>query len=144
MKILSWFLVLAGVAGLVAVRMFEENLFYDPFLQYFKSAYKDEVFPDFAWGNLILGHFFRFLLNFILSLLIVHSLFKKAQWTAQAAALMVIAFAVTFPIYVYCIHTQFEIGYLFSFYIRRFVIQPLVLLLIIPVFYYRKKLMRTI
>ncbi len=45
MKILSWFLVLAGVFGLIAVRMFEEPLFYDPFLQYFKSADKNAIFP---------------------------------------------------------------------------------------------------
>lgn len=142
MKILSWFLVLAGVFGLVCVRMFEETLFYDPFLQYFKSAYKNETFPNYEWGSLILGHLFRFLLNLILSLVIVQFMFKNITWTAQAAALIVTAFAITFPIYLYCIHTQFEIGYLFSFYIRRFVIQPLVLLLIIPVFYYRKKLAR--
>jgi len=125
MKILSWFLVLAGVFGLIAVRMFEEPLFYDPFLQYFKSADKNAIFP---------------LLNLIFSLVIVQFLFKNTKWTAQAAALIVIAFAITLPIYLYCIHTNFEIGYLFSFYIRRFVIQPLVLLLIIPVFYYRRKL----
>lgn len=140
MKILSWFLVLAGVFGLIAVRMFEEPLFYDPFLQYFKSADKNEVFPLYDWGSLILGHLFRFLLNLIFSLVIVQFLFKNTRWTAQAAALIVIAFAITLPIYLYCIHTNFEIGYLFSFYIRRFVIQPLVLLLIIPVFYYRRKL----
>ena len=55
--------------------------------------------------------------------------------------IMGIVFAITLPIYLYCIHTKFEIGYLFSFYMRRFVIQPLILLVIIPLFYYRKKTM---
>nr|WP_295221722.1 exosortase F system-associated protein [uncultured Chryseobacterium sp.] len=49
-------------------------------------------------------------------------------------------FLITFPIYLYCIYDRFETGYLFSFYMRRFVIQPLILLLIIPMFYYRKHL----
>jgi len=52
----------------------------------------------------------------------------------QAAALIFLVFLITFPIYLYCIHTKFEVGYLFSFYVRRFVIQPLVVLLIIPMF----------
>ena len=60
----------------------------------------------------------------------------------QAVVLMLLVFAITFPIYLYCIHTKFEIGYLFSFYMRRFVIQPLILLLIIPLFYYRKQQLR--
>ncbi|WP_280703935.1 exosortase F system-associated protein [Chryseobacterium sp. BIGb0186] len=59
----------------------------------------------------------------------------------QGAILILIIFAITFPIYLYCISDKFEIGRLFSFYMRRFVIQPLILLLIIPLFYYRKQMM---
>lgn len=142
MKILRWILVLAGIAGLVAVRAGEETLFYDPFLEYFRSADKREIFPQFNWVLLVLHHVFRFTMNMLLSLMIIQLLFKNTKWTAQAAVLIGMAFAVTFPIYLYCIYTKFEIGYLFSFYMRRFVIQPLILLLIIPIFYYRKKLLR--
>lgn len=141
MKVLSWFFVLAGIAGIVSVRIFEESLFYDPFLNYFHDATKNAKFPDFEWTKLILSHLFRFILNLISSCIIIHFIFKNKSWTVQGAILITIIFAITFPIYLYCVSDRFENGYLFSFYIRRFVIQPLILLLIIPLFYYRKQIL---
>lgn len=140
MKILSWFLVIAGVLGLIGVRLLEDRLFYDPFLDYFHEAIKNIKFPEFVWGKLIIGHLFRFILNLFFSCLIIQFLFKNKQWTLQGALLITIIFIITFPIYLYCIYDRFDIGYLFSFYMRRFVIQPLILLLIVPMFYYRKQI----
>ena len=138
MKILNWIIVILGIFGLIGVRMMEDRLFYDPFLDYFHLANKDAVFPDFVWFKLVLNYLFRFLLNLILSAVVVHFIFLNKQWTVQALVFLLIVFAITFPLYLYAISTKFEIGYLFSFYMRRFVIQPLILLLIIPMFYYRK------
>lgn len=142
MKILSWFLLLAGVCGLVGVRMLEDTIFYDPFLNYFHEANRNISLPQFEWRKLILSHLFRFILNLFFSCIIIHFLFKNKEWTMQGAVLITIIFAITFPIYLYCIYNQFEIGYLFSFYMRRFVIQPLILLLIVPLFYYRKQMLQ--
>ena len=140
MKILNWFIVIIGILGLIGVRAIEDRAFYDPFLDFFHEANKKADFPEFDWGKLVINHIFRFLLNLAFSALIIHFLFRKRQWTVQAVVLMLLVFAITFPIYLYCISTKFEIGYLFSFYMRRFVIQPLILLLIVPMFYYRKQL----
>lgn len=142
MKILSWFFVATGVLGLIGVRMFEDKIFYDPFLEYFHEADKSVVFPSFEWGKLITSHLLRFILNLFFSCLIIHFLFKNKEWTLQGALLIIIVFAITFPVYLYCIGNRFEIGYLFSFYMRRFVIQPLILLLIVPLFYYRKQVLQ--
>ena len=140
MKLINWFLVALGIFGLISVRIFEEQLFYDPFLKYFHEANKNAQFPDFLWGKLIWNYFLRFFLNLIISAAVIYFLFRNKNWTFQAVILMVLVFAITFSLYLYCIYTRFEIGYLFSFYMRRFVIQPLILLLIIPLFYYRKHL----
>lgn len=141
MKVLSWLLVLTGIAGIVSVRIFEDSLFYDPFLNYFHDATKNAKFPDFEWTRLILSHLFRFVLNLVSSCIIIHFIFKNKSWTVQGAVLISIIFAITFPIYLFCVSDRFETGHLFSFYIRRFVIQPLILLLIIPLFYYRKQIL---
>ena len=125
MKPLRILLVIFGIFGLIGVRMVEESLFYDPFLNYFHAADKNAQFPDFEWTKLIFNYLFRFSLNLALSALIVHFIFKKKEWTMQAVVLMLLVFAITFPIYM-----------------RRFVIQPLTLLLIIPLFYYRKQLLK--
>jgi exosortase F-associated protein len=139
MKILNWLFVIIGIFGLISIRMLEGQIFYDPFLHYFHEANKNALFPDFEGEKLLLNYLFRFLLNLLFSAIIVYFIFKNKEWTIQAIVLMVIVFAITLPLYLYCIHTKFEIGYLFSFYMRRFVIQPFILLLIIPLFYYRKK-----
>ncbi len=139
MKLINWIFVAFGVAGLIGVRVFEDRLFYDPFLDFFHAENKS-ILPKFEWIPLIFGHLFRFILNLFFSLVVVHFLFKNKKWTVQAAALIVIVFALTFPVYLYCVTTNFNIGLLFSFFIRRFVIQPLALLLIVPLFYYRKSL----
>lgn len=141
MKILNWFLVIVGVFGLVGVRMLEDQIFYDPFLNFFHEGNKDIPFPEFEWGKLIISHIFRFVLNLFFSCVIIHFLFKNKEWTVQGAVLISIIFVITFPIYLFCISDRFDIGYLFSFYMRRFVIQPLILLLIVPLFYYRKQMM---
>ncbi|MBO6184036.1 MAG: exosortase F system-associated protein [Chryseobacterium sp.] len=140
MRILSWFLVILGVCGLFSVRILEDQIFYDPFLNFFHEGNKNISFPEFEWGKLIISHIFRFVLNLFFSCVIIHFLFKNKEWTVQGAVLISIIFIITFPIYLYCISNRFDIGYLFSFYMRRFVIQPLILLLIVPLFYYRKQM----
>lgn len=140
MKILNFILVFAGIFGLISVRFLEDKIFYDPFLEFFKADYKVAQVPDFIWGKLILSHFFRFALNLVFSAIVVHFMFLNRKWTLQAVVLIAVAFVFFFPIYLWCLYSKMEIGYLFTFSVRRFVIQPIILLLIIPIFYYRKKL----
>ena len=140
MKILNFILVFAGILGLISVRSLEDKIFFDPFLEFFKADYKVAQVPDFIWGKLMLSHFFRFALNLIFSAIVVHFMFLNNKWTIQAVVLMAVAFLFFFPIYLWCLYSKMEIGYLFTFSVRRFVIQPIILLLIIPIFYYRKKL----
>ena len=142
MKILNCVFVAIAIFGLTAVRMVADQLFYDPFQAFFDLANKHAELPDFKWTPLIMNYLFRFGLNLVLSAAVVYFIFKNKQWTLQAIVLMLIVFAITFPLYLYCIHTQFDIGYLFSFYMRRFVIQPLILLLIILLFYYPKHIQK--
>lgn len=142
MKILNWILVFVGILGLVSVRFLEDKIFYDPFLAFFKGNYKVAQIPEFLWGKLIISHFFRFFLNLFFSAVVIHFMFLNKKWTLQAVVLITVAFLFFFPIYLWCLYTKMEIGYLFTFSVRRFVIQPIILLLIIPIFYYRKKLMK--
>lgn len=141
MKIIDWIGVFIGIFGLIGVRFLEDKIFYDPFLPYFHLANKQAVFPNFEWTKLVFSHLFRFVLNLIFSLVVIYFGFKNRSWTLQAAVMIVLVFVLTFPIYLYCLYDRFELGYLFSFYIRRFVIQPMVLLLLLPLFYYRKQIL---
>ncbi|MDY3521802.1 exosortase F system-associated protein [Riemerella anatipestifer] len=128
--------VILGIIGLIGVRFLEETLFYDPFLIYFKTMDGAKVFPVFQWRKLVSGHLFRLILNLFFSLIIVYFLFKDKTKTMLACVLMLLVFLITFPIYLYLVYTEFDSGLLLAFYVRRFVIQPIILLLIIPMFYY--------
>ncbi|MEC5394161.1 exosortase F system-associated membrane protein [Bergeyella sp. RCAD1439] len=139
-RVVNGLMVLVGISGLILVRVMEDRLFYDPFLEYFHSSASSEAFPSVDWLRLIVGHFFRFFLNLFFSLIVIHFMFGNPRWTKQAALLLGIVFGVTFPLYLYCVGSQFAVGQLFSFYVRRFVIQPLFLLLLVPMFYYRREL----
>lgn len=138
MKYLNWLGVALCILGLIGVRFLEEVLFYDPFLAYFRGETTD--FPAFEWGRLVGSHLLRFSLNLLFSVGIIQFLFQNKRWTAQAMVLIVLLFLLFFPAYLYSLSTEFGWGELLSFYIRRFVIQPLAILLIVPLFYHRKKL----
>lgn len=142
MRILNWILAIVGICGLIGIRMVESKIFYDPFLEYFHQANKQISVPEFVWSKLILNHLFRFLLNIIFSAIVLQAFFNNKKWTIQGVLLMILVFVITFLIYLYCLHTKLDIGYLFTFYMRRFVIQPIILLLIIPLFYYRKMMLK--
>ncbi|SDE70663.1 exosortase F system-associated membrane protein [Riemerella columbipharyngis] len=140
-KIISWILVLLGILGLISVKFLEGKIFYDPMIKYFSAdGFSHPDFPHLHWGKLIVGHLFRFFLNAFFSTVIIQFMFRNKLWTLQAVVLISVVFAITFPMYLYCLYTEFQWGVLISFYIRRFVIQPLLLLMIIPIFYYKKEM----
>lgn len=131
-------LFLIFMAGLIGVRVVEDELFYDPFLNYFRFEGL-RPYPQIQWLPLILHHLLRYGLNVLCSCGIVYALFGERKKVKETAVLMLAVFGVVFPIYLWCLATHMEIGELLTFYIRRFVIQPILLLLIIPIFYFQKK-----
>lgn len=138
MKRSKWFFVMVCVCCLIGVRMVESKFFYDPFLDFFKDL-PHGMFPNFEWRKLVLSHILRFIFNLMFSLGIIYFLFRDRKWTFQAGILIILSFIIFFPIYLYCLYTRFEFGELFAFYVRRIVIQPVPLLVLIPMFYYLAK-----
>jgi exosortase F-associated protein len=122
----------------VLVRFYEYILFYDPFLAYFRSDFNHIPLPDFDAFRLILSLVFRYSLNMIISLVLIYVVFKDKMMIQFSFLLYLIAFLglmVSFfgVIYFYGSHNNFLL-----FYIRRFLIQPIFVLLFIPGFYYQK------
>ena len=130
-------LILFGL--LVLIRVFENRLFYDPFLMFFKNDYlyidspRREVFKLTAFTGL------RFLMNTLLSLGILYVLFKDKNIVKFSTILYGMAFLVLIILYLYFVINPRQEDYYLFFNIRRFLIQPLLLLLLIPAFYYYKQ-----
>lgn len=133
-----FFLIAIALLFLILVRTFEHQLFYDPFLVFFKSNYQNQVLPDFKGLQLFFGLFFRYGLNTILSLFVVYLLFKDKKMLLFSFWLYLIFFIVLCGIFFGMLIFNSHPNYLVLFYVRRFLIQPLFLVLFVPAFYYQK------
>src|SRR5690606_16879086 len=186
------FIVLVGL--LVLIRVFEAQLFYVPYLAFFKNDYlyidspRQEVFKLAAFTTLryvlnsvislgilfvlfkdlsiikfsvliyVLAYVvfmslflyfiiylkqyfisFRYVLNSLISLCILFVLFKDLSIIKFSVLIYALAYVVFMSLFLYfVIHPKQEDYYLF-FNVRRFLIQPLMALLLIPAFYYHKQ-----
>lgn len=132
MAILLLILALAGIRG------FEEVLFYDPFLIYFKNDYLNVPWPKFDLLKLSGSLSLRFSLNTVLSILIIHIIFKNSNTTKFATILYFIIFLLLFFTFLVLIHFGDEKHNFLLFYLRRFLIHPIFLILFLPAFYFQK------
>ena len=124
---------------LVAIRVFENVLFYDPFSNYFKSDYLNLSFPSFDGLKLFFAMSFRYFLNAIISLGIIHLLFSEKSLTQFASFLYLVFFVFLIVAFFSVVFYSDHGNNFILFYIRRFLIQPLFLLLFLPAFYYQQR-----
>tara|TARA_B100000767_G_C19696565_1_gene506427 strand:- start:134 stop:565 length:432 start_codon:yes stop_codon:yes gene_type:complete len=120
------------------VRAFESQLFYDPLLEYFKNDYLYKPIYDMDVWRLTLNMLFRYALNSLISLGFIWVLFKRKDYLKFSGYFLILAFIVLIVIFVLLLRDNFEGGYLLLFYVRRFIIHPLFILLLLPAFYYQK------
>lgn len=120
------------------VRAFESQLFYDPLLEYFKNDYLYKPIYDMDVPCLTLNLLFRYTLNSLISLGLIWVLFKRSDYLKFSVYFLILAFTFLIVVFVLLLRDNLESGYLLLFYIRRFIIHPLFLLLLLPAFYYQK------
>lgn len=127
------------VVFLVLIRAYEDNLFYDPFLDYFKSDYQKFPIPMLDKSQLFFGLFCRYFLNTIISLAIIYILFKDVDAVKFASVLYFIFFVILIGAFFFIVTNNDEVNKMSLFYVRRFLIQPIFLLLFVPAFYFQKQ-----
>ena len=121
----------------IIIRMFENQLFYDPFLDYFKSE-STLTYPNYNSSKLYFNLLVRYFLNTITSLSIVYIIFKDLN-ILKFSAILYLVFFIILVIGFYVFLNYFdESQKLILFYIRRFIIQPIFILLFLPAFYFQK------
>lgn len=135
---LSIFLIGLTLVLLACIRAFETKIFYDPFVAFYKSEYFHKPLPNFNSVKLFLNLLFRYSLNSSLSIFIIYKLFSDKAILKIAVYLYVIIGLIL--ITSFCVYLYSEKpDYMILFYIRRFLLQPVLLVLFIPAFYYQKK-----
>jgi exosortase F-associated protein len=124
--------------ALVMIRAVASNLFYDPFIEYFKNDYLHQPIPVFSGSKLLTNLFFRYSLNTVISLTIIYLAFQNKLFLKFSVKFYVFAFIVLIITFMIILKGELKNGYLFAFYIRRFIIHPLFVLLLLPAFYYKQ------
>lgn len=135
-KWLRFLLIPLLIFGLILVRGYEEVLFYDPFLAFFKGDYLHNPLPEHDLTKIAINVSFRYLLNSALSVGIIWLLFQDIRKLKFTAFVLIAFLIILLPLYLYMIEIGFKLGENVGFYIRRFLIQPMILLILIPAFYY--------
>lgn len=131
---------IAGISVLVIllalIRHYESQLFYDPLLEFYNSDYLQNKLPPIRSTELLLNVLFRFLLNSIISLAIIYVAFVDKSILRFSFYLYLILFAVALPVFMFLLFTIENENYLALFYVRRFLIQPIFVIILLPAFYY--------
>jgi len=132
-----WSLFLIGL--LVGIRLFEDQLFYDPFLSYFKSEFTHTKLPQFNVFKLFFSLGMRFYLNTVISLFLLYVIFKDTKIVKFSILLYMILGSILLISFLFVLNFFGEENKMALFYLRRFLIQPIFILLFIPAFYYQKQ-----
>lgn len=131
-----WSLFLIGL--LICIRLFEDNLFYDPFLAYFKSEYAHAKLPQFNVFKLFFSLGMRFYFNSVISLFLLYVIFKDTKIVKFSMLLYMILGSILMISFIFVLTFFGEENKMTLFYLRRFLIQPIFIMLFIPAFYYQK------
>lgn len=132
-------IALLCMMGFVFVRFRESELFYDPFISFFKGYYQESPLPSLEKGRLFLNLTARFSIHMLLSLVILWVAFMEKGIIKFAAILYGIIFLGLMLVLVYQIDT-YRIGANGGlFYTRKFLIQPLLIFIMLPAFFYYRK-----
>lgn len=123
---------------LIMVRAFAQQLFYDPFIEYFKYDFLNKPIPVFSGSKLLISIFFRYTINTIISLAIIYLAFQNKNFLKFSFKFYILAFIVLNITFFIILKGELKSGYLFAFYIRRFIIHPLFVLVLLPAFYYKQ------
>ena len=136
-KVVRLLLVVLMVGILIVIRGFVAPYFYDPLRDYFLSDYLHVPVPDIDLIHFFLHLFLRYFLNTIISLTLIYLIFKNLTLVQFSVKFYIYAFVILgFTLYL-ILQFQISDNYMLLFYVRRFLIHPLFVFILLPAFYYQ-------
>ena len=127
---------LAVLLLLVAVRLNESRWFPEKLIDFFgKDLYPDNPLPALGFTDYI-SLLLRYLTNSILSIVFLHVWFGNERITRFLVKFFAATGIVLLLLFGIAVYTYQPGQYLFLFYIRRLIIQPVWLFILFPVIYY--------
>lgn len=137
-KLTRYILVFILILVLMAIRGFEDVLFYDPYLTFFENDYLYIDNPRREVAKLVLFTSLRYLLNTLASLGILYLIYNDKIMIKFSIVLYGLAYVLLLIPFLYFVINPRQEDYYLFFNVRRFLIQPIGLILLLPAFYYYK------
>ena len=137
-KRLRLILIFVCFLALVAIRFFEDILFYDPYLKFFENDYLYIDSPRRETAKLVVFTSLRYLLNFLISIVILYFAFQSKSLVKFSGFIYLFAFVFLLAAFLYFVINPKQEQYYLFFNLRRFLIQPIILLVLLPAFYYQR------
>jgi exosortase F-associated protein len=136
---IKYILLFILIGLLILIRFYEDQLFYDPYGSFFQNDYLYIDSPRREAFKLVLFTTLRFALNTIVSLSILFVVFKDWSVIKFSGIIYTIAYVIFMALYLYFVLSPSQEDYYLFFNVRRFLIQPIILILLLPAFYYHKQ-----
>ena len=127
-----------GIGCFILIRFFEDHLFYDPYLNFFKNDYLYIDSPRRETFNVVLSTTLRYILNSLISLVIIYIVWQDKSIVKFASLIYGISYFFLVIVFIYFVVNPKKEDYYLFFNLRRFLIQPLILIILLPAFYYNK------
>lgn len=126
-----------GFIGLALVYVLQKKLFYDPFLDFIYNPISDN-YPDLEVGKYVFSKLFRFLLNDGLAIVIIYGIFGPGKYVKFATYILLFGLVVLLPVYLVLVIFFYPETYAFLNHLHRLVLNPVLMMLLIPAFYSQK------
>mgnify|MGYP003644457569 FL=1 len=138
-KIISVVLIVISLLGLASVRLLENDLFYDPFIAYFKSNFQLQQLPDVDKGLYLISTVFRYFINLLFTVCMIWFLYKSKEFVKATLWVHLFSFIILLAAFFILLPLEDEWVKMTLFYIRRFLIHPILLFILVPGFYFISK-----
>ena len=123
---------------LVVLRPIGSALLYDPLEVYFQNDYLKWPLPEMNLLLLVFGVSFKYGLNSLVSLKIIHFALMNKEYTVFARKIYIWTFVFLLCFFIVLIIWEPSNSTRLLFYIRRFLMHPILVLILIPAFYYQE------
>ena len=137
-KVIKYGIVILLISLLVLIRVFENTLFYEPYLLFFQNDYLYIDHPRREVLKLTSFTTLRYVLNSIISLSILYVVFRELKMIKFSILIYGLAYTVLIIPFLYFVINPKQEDYYLFFNLRRFLIQPIFIIVLWPAFYYNK------
>ena len=126
--------VIGGCVGLVLVYVFQDQLFHDPFSNFIYNPQQNN-YPEFEAFPYVILKALRFILNDGFAMLVIFGLFGTGKYLKFAAWIFLVGFAILLPLYLIMVLNFYDQTYSFLNHLHRMILNPVLMMLLIPAFY---------